>query len=118
MAFDAGLADRVRIILARLGPFSERKMFGGLCFLVNGNMCCGIMKNDLMLRLTPDAAAQALKQPHTRPMDFTGKPIPSMLYIAPAGLDSDHDLEAWVHTAVKLARARPPKPEKTQTPRR
>src|SRR5258708_36368521 len=89
MAYDLGLADRIRVVLGHLGDFSERKMFGGLCFLVSGRMCCGIVKSDLMLRLTPETAAAALREPHTRPMDFTGKPMKSMIYVEAAGIDSD-----------------------------
>src|SRR5579863_1711488 len=109
MAYDLGLADRIRVVLGRTGRFSERKMFGGLCFLVNGHMCCGIVKSDLMLRLTAEAVAVALHEPHTRPMDFTGRPMKSMIYIDAAGVDSDHSLERWVRSAELLARAMPDK---------
>jgi TfoX/Sxy family transcriptional regulator of competence genes len=107
MAYDLGLADRIRVVLERLGDFSERKMFGGLCFMVNGHMCCGIVKSDLMLRLTPEAATAALREPHTRPMDFTGKPMKSMIYVEAAGVDSDLLLERWVQSAERVARALP-----------
>lgn len=109
MAYDLGLADRIRVVLGHLGDFSERKMFGGLCFLVNGHMCCGIVKTDLMLRLTPDAATAALREPHTRPMDFTGKPMKSMIYVDAAGIDSDLSLERWVRTAERAVQALPGK---------
>jgi len=109
MAYDLGLADRIRVVLGRLGGFSERKMFGGLCFMVNGYMCCGIVKRDLMLRLTPETAASALLEPHTRPMDFTGKPMKSMIYVEAAGIDSDSSLERWVRSAENIARALPSK---------
>ncbi len=99
MAYDLGLADRTRVVLGTLGEFSERKMFGGLCFLVNGHMCCGIVKSDLMLRLTPEIAEAALREPHTRPMDFTGKPMKSMIYVEATGIDSDSSLERWVRSA-------------------
>jgi TfoX/Sxy family transcriptional regulator of competence genes len=118
MAYDLGLADRIRMVLGRLGEFSERKMFGGLCFLVNGRMCCGIVKSDLMLRLTPEIAAAALRQPHTRPMDFTGKPMKSMIYVDPAGIDSDSSLERWVRSAEQVSRALPAKIEKPSGPPR
>ena len=72
MAYDAHLADRIRSILNGTTEFSERKMFGGLTFLVNGQMCCGVLENDLVFRLTPEQADTALRQPHTRPIDFTG----------------------------------------------
>ncbi len=118
MAYDLGLADRIRVTLGQLGNFSERKMFGGLCFLVNGHMCCGIVKCDLMLRLTPEAAATALREPNTRPMDFTGKPMKSMIYVEAAGIDSDSSLERWVRCAERVARALPGKAEKPRVPSR
>ena len=109
MAYDVHLADRIRSIMNTAGEFSEKKMFGGLTFLVNGQMCCGVLKNDLVLRLTPEQADTALRQPHTRPMDFTGKPMKSMIYVSPLGTDSDQALEAWVHSAVSLTRTAPGK---------
>jgi TfoX/Sxy family transcriptional regulator of competence genes len=115
MAYDVGLADRIRVVLGRLGEFAERKMFGGLCFLVNGHMCCGIVKSDLMLRLTPEAATAALCEQHTRPMDFTGKSMKSMIYADAAGIDSDLSLETWVRTARQVARALPSKPGKSRS---
>ena len=104
MTYDVHLADRIRSILSGTTEFCERKMFGGLTFLVNGQMCCGVLKNDLVLRLTPEQADTALRQPHTRPMDFTGKPMKSMIYVTPLGTDADQALEAWVGSAVRLAR--------------
>jgi TfoX/Sxy family transcriptional regulator of competence genes len=107
MAYDVHLADRIRSILQSAGEFSEKKMFGGLAFMVNGHMCCGVVRTDLVLRLTPDEAAASLLQPHTRPMDFTGKPMKTMIYVSATGTDSDEDLAAWVSSAVKLARSVP-----------
>jgi TfoX/Sxy family transcriptional regulator of competence genes len=118
MAYDLGLADRIRVILGRVGDFSERKMFGGLCFMVNGHMCCGIVKSDLMLRLTPEIAAAALREPHTRPMDFTGKPMKSMIYVEAAGIDADSSLERWVRSAERIARSLPGKTGKPSVPQR
>jgi TfoX/Sxy family transcriptional regulator of competence genes len=109
VAYDAHLADRIRSILNGTTEFSERKMFGGLTFLVNGQMCCGVLKNDLVLRLTPEQADTALRQPYTRVMDFTGKPMRSMIYVSPLGTDSDQALEVWVRSAVRLARTAPGK---------
>ena len=109
MAYDLHLADRVRSILKRVSEFSEKKMFGGLAFMVNGHMCCGILKTDLVLRLTTEEAAACLRQPHTRPMDFTGKPMKSMIYVSAIGADSDEALAAWVESAVRLARSVPKK---------
>lgn len=107
MAYDAHLADRIRSILNGTAEFSEKKMFGGVTFMVNDQMCCGVLKNDLVLRLTEEQAAAALHQPHTRIMDFSGKPMKSMIYVSPPGTDSDEALAAWVHSAVTVARTAP-----------
>jgi hypothetical protein len=66
-------------------------------------MCCGVLKTDLVLHLTPEEAAASLRQPHTSPMDFTGKPMKSMIYVSAMGTDSDEALVAWVESALKLA---------------
>ena len=95
MAYDVHLADRIRSILQSAGEFSEKKMFGGLAFMVNGHMCCGVLKTELVLRLTPEEAAANLRQPHTRPM----------IYCSAIGTDSDQALATWVESAVKLARS-------------
>jgi len=72
MAYDEKLAERVREQLSPTAGISEKKMFGGLCFLLRGNMCCGILKDGLVLRLQPGRAEILLQRPHTHPMDFTG----------------------------------------------
>jgi hypothetical protein len=107
VAYDFHLADRIRPILKNTCKFSERKMFGGLAFMVNDRMCCGVLKTDLVLRLTPEQAAASLRQPHTRPMDFTGRPMKSMIYVDASGTDSDQALAAWVEIAVRTARTIP-----------
>src|SRR6516162_1732351 len=84
-------------------------MFGGLTFMINGRMCCGVLKTDLVLRLAPEEAAASLRQPHTRPMDFTGKPMKSMIYVSAIGTDSDQALGNWVGSAVKFAHSFPEK---------
>ena len=114
MAFDAGLADRVRSLLSGRSGLSEMKMFGGLAFMIHGHMCCGIVKTDLMLRLAEERVAAALERPHTRPMDFSGKPMKSMLFVTPQGTVSDEDLSEWVDAAVSFARTLPPKAAKAR----
>ena len=108
MAYDEALADRVRAVLAEEDGLSERKMFGGLAFMLHGNMACGIVKDELMLRLGPEGADSALDRPHVRQMDFTGRPMTGMVFVAPAGLEGDA-LGDWVVQAVGYARALPPK---------
>jgi len=107
MAYDLHLADRVRSILERGCDFSEKKMFGGVAFMVNGRMACGVLKTELVLHLTPEQAAASLRQPHTRPMDFTGKTMRSMIYVSAPGTDSDEALSTWVETAAAIARSLP-----------
>jgi TfoX/Sxy family transcriptional regulator of competence genes len=114
MAYDEKLADRVRELLPPGDVVSERKMFGGLAFMLGGHMFCGVVKDTLMARLGPDAAESALDEPHVRPMDFTGRPMKGMVFIEPAGLNGP-DLERWVSAAAEHARALPPKP--AQRPR-
>jgi TfoX/Sxy family transcriptional regulator of competence genes len=109
MPYDEQLADRVRKLLARRKGITEKKMFGGLCFLLNGNMCCGVIHDELVLRLGPEGAPQALQQPNTREMDFTGKPIKSMVYLTPAGHEKDAALRQWVTQAIDFTANLPPK---------
>lgn len=100
MAYDDDLADRVRAILEDVPHVTERKMFGGLTFLVSGNMACGIVGQDLMVRLGDAAADAALDEPHVRPMDFTGRPMRSMVYVGAAGVRTDPALDRWVRLAL------------------
>jgi len=109
LAYDESLAARIRSVLASRNDIEERKMFGGVAFLIHGNMCCGVVGDTLMLRLGNEGAAQALAEPHTRPMDFTGKPLKSMVYVAALGIAADADLNRWVGRAVSFAEALPPK---------
>ena len=96
MSYDEKLAIRVRRALGRRGDVVEKKMFGGLCFMVNGSMCCGLTKNDFMVRVGPAEYDDALTQRHARPMDFTGRPLKGMVYVAPEGLRSEAALARWV----------------------
>ena len=84
-------------------------MFGGIAFMVAGNMCCGLTGEDLMLRLGEDGADAALEQPHTRPMDFTGRPMKGYVYVGPRGTAADDDLRSWVDRALGFATTLPPK---------
>ncbi len=109
MAFDEGLAERLRGLLADEADTRERKMFGGLCFLCGGNMACGIVGDELMVRVGPHAWAGALSRPHAREMDFTGRSMKGMIYVGVAGFAEDGDLAAWVDRGVTYARSLPPK---------
>ncbi len=109
MAYDEQLAGRVRKLLSRRKGFAERKMFGGICFLLHGNMCCGVTTDALMLRLGREGAEAALGEPFTREMDFTGRPMKSMIYVEAVGYELDDDLADWVRRAAKFASTLPAK---------
>ncbi len=109
MTYNPEQADRVRNALARQKGLSERKMFGGIAFMINGHMCCGVINDDLVLRLGNERTAEALTEPHTREMDFTGKPLKTMVCVAPKGFRDDHDLARWVKRAVGFVRTLPDK---------
>ncbi len=109
MAFDETLAGRIRSVLEHQQGMTEKKMFGGLAFMLNGNMCCGVTKDQLMLRLGEKEAAEALAQPHARPMDFTGRPMKGMVFVDPAGTASEEDLRGWVQRAVAFVSTLPAK---------
>ncbi len=109
MAFDEILARRIRDVLADQPGIVEKKMFGGLTFMLNGNMCCGIVKNDLMVRVGPDQHGAALAAPHASPMQFTGRPMRGMVMVAPAGFESDRDLGQWIGRALQFVEGLPAK---------
>ena len=109
MAYSEDLAQRVRVTLQDELGVTERKMFGGLCFMVRGNMCCGIVGDELMLRVGPDQYAAALTKPNARKMDFTGRPMKGMLYIDAAGIATDEALTDWVQWGINFAGSLPPK---------
>ena len=109
MAYDERLAERVREVLKRRRGISEKKMFGGLAFMVNGHMACGVIGDDLMVRVGPDAYDAALKKTGARPMDFTGRPMKGMVYVSPRGHGSAPSLKAWVEQGLSYARSLPPK---------
>jgi len=109
MAYDEGAAQRIREILEDIQGITERKMFGGIAFMLYGNMCCGVLKEDLVLRLGEEGSNQALKEKHVRNMDFTGRPMKSMVYVSPEGYDDDDDLKKWVTRSVEFAQSLPKK---------
>jgi len=109
MVYDQRLAERVRRALGGQEGLSEKKMFGGLGFLVQGNMCVGIWRESLVARLGPDAAALALKQPHVRPFDVTGKPLRGWVLVAPEGLVDFADLQGWLDQALHFVSTLPAK---------
>jgi len=109
MAYDEGLAQRIREVLQEQQNVVEKKMFGGIAFMVNGNMCCGVVKDTLMARVGPDAYESALAQPHAREMDFTGKSMKGMIYVDPEGLKTEEELKTWVERALEFVLTLPVK---------
>ena len=106
MPYDEQLAERVRHALRGRTGISEKKMFGGVAFLVGGKMLCGIVKNDLMVRVGPERYGEALGRPHVRPMDFTGRPMKGFVFIGPAACDTREAVAAWVRSGVVSAKPR------------
>jgi hypothetical protein len=108
MAFDETLAQRIRDALTRKKGVVEKRMFGGVCFLLNGNMLVGVWKEYLIARLGPDQGDEALLEPHVRKMDITGKPMKGWIMVEPDGEDDDQ-LTGWIERATKFVRKLPKK---------
>lgn len=109
MAFDSELASRVREVLAVRNDVTEKKMFGGLCFMVAGHMCCGIASRNFMLRVGPDQYETALNQRYAKPMDFTGRPLKGFVYVMPDGIKTKRDLTRWIGMGLDFVENLPAK---------
>ena len=109
MSIHGDLTERVRLLLRRQMKFSEKKMFGGLAFLLNGNMCCGVHKGELIVRFAPGNTDRYLALPHTRIFDLSGRPMRGWILVAPAGLVDDEALTKWLQLAIGYASSLPPK---------
>lgn len=109
MGYDENLAHRMRGLLAEQVNLTERKMFGGLAFMVRGNMCCGIIGDELMVRVGPEQYAAALARQHACEMDFTGRPMTGMVMVAADGLASDESLQEWIRWGILFVSSLPSK---------
>jgi TfoX/Sxy family transcriptional regulator of competence genes len=109
MGCNPQLVERVTRGLAKRGGITERRMFGGICFLLNGNMVCGAVGDDLVVRVPATDYDAALAMPHARPMDFTGRPLKGFVYVGVAGWQSDAELANWLGRAIAYAASLPPK---------
>lgn len=109
MAYDEALAERVRERIAAHSGVTERMMFGGLAFMISGNMACGVIGEDLIVRLGDEDGAEALEEPGVREFDFTGKPMKSMVYVRPEATTEDDDLTGWVDAGASYAESLPAK---------
>jgi TfoX/Sxy family transcriptional regulator of competence genes len=108
MAYNLKLAERIRSQLDGI-PFAEKKMFGGVGFLLNGNMACGVNKDDLIVRVDPERHNTLLKKPHAKPFDLTGKPMKGWLVVEAEGCKTHKQLSAWVREGIEFASTLPPK---------
>jgi len=104
MSYDEKLAQGISEILKGKRGISQKEMFGGLCFLLNGNMLCGIAKGKLVARVGPESYDKFLKEKYASPMDFTGRPLKGMVYVGPSGLKSRASLAKWVKRSVDFVK--------------
>ena len=109
MAYDETLAARIRQHLARRKNVEEKKMFGGVGFLLNGNMLVGVWKDSLIVRLGPDDGDEALKETHVREFDITGRPMKGWVLVEPEGVEGDDQLKGWIQRAMKFVGRLPKK---------
>lgn len=109
MAYDEGTAERIRELLDAETPYAEKKMFGGLAFMVRGHMCLGVLGESLMARVGPDQYRDILARAHVREMDFTGRPMNGYVFIDPDGFAEDAELAFMVTACLRFNRSLPPK---------
>jgi len=109
MAYDERLASRIRALLGPFPGLVEKKMFGGVGFLVSGNMACGVHKNDLIVRVGPVNYHEALERPHVHPLDMTGKAMSGWVMVEPPGCETEGQLNAWIGQGIDFASSLPAK---------
>jgi TfoX/Sxy family transcriptional regulator of competence genes len=115
MAYNEKLANRIRVHLADIPKVEEKFMFGGVCYMLNGKMCVGVVKDELMCRIGPDAYEEALEKPGCREMIFTGKPMNGYVYVSDEGMKSKKDFDYWINLCIvfnKQAKAAPKRKKK------
>jgi TfoX/Sxy family transcriptional regulator of competence genes len=100
MPYNEQIADRVRRAVSTRTKITEKRMFGGLVFLLDGKMFCGIAKDELMVRVGPERDEASLAEKHVRPMDFTGRPMKGYIFVEPAGCRTDQSVKKWVDIAA------------------
>jgi len=115
MGYDEGLAERIRGVLDEQPGVSEKRMFGGVAFLIRGHMSVGIVQDKLMVRVGPESYDRVLRDRDARRMDFTGRPMKGFVYVVPSGYESDTDLERWVNLGVGYVARLPAKPARGKT---
>ncbi len=112
MPYSEKIAERLRAVYEDVPKVVEKKMFGGIAFMVKGHMSCGVVKETLMVRVGPDNYEKALKRAHTREMDFTGKPLTGFIYVDPLGFKTKKQLQSWVKLSLSFVSQLPPKKKK------
>lgn len=113
MACDEGLVERIRQAVMGRHGYGEKRMFGGVCFTLNGNMACGVAGSELMARIGPAAYLRALAEPHVREMDFTGRPMKGYVFIGVDGIAEDPDLARWIDLAEAFVSTLPDKSKRS-----
>ena len=112
MPYSTTLAERLRNMLGRRKGVTEKAMFGGLSFLIDGKMFCGVLKDDLVVRVNPEDGPGLLKKPHVRPMNFTGKPMAGFLYVSAKGYDTEQELKEWAEFSLAFVSTLPQRKKK------
>lgn len=115
--YNEQIANRIRNIFDQMAvEYEEKKMFGGLSFMVNDKMCCGILKGELVIRIPRDRFDEILKKPHVREMDFTGRTMKSLLYIEEKGFNTDKAMKQWLEIGLEFVNSPDTKPRKKSEP--
>ena len=112
MAYSETLAARIRAFLGDRRGLTEKKMFGGMAFFLNGNMCCGVLRDEIVLKVGKDRDEELLKRKGCRPFDFTGKPMRGMVMVAESAVPDEDAIADWIEPALQAAAAKPPKKPK------
>jgi TfoX/Sxy family transcriptional regulator of competence genes len=107
MVYDEALAQRVRTQLLGVPEVDEKKMFGGVTFMVSGQMCCGVLKDDLIVKVGAAGWDELIADPDVRPFDFSGRPMVGMVYVAPPGVATDEALRQWIRRGVEFVHSNP-----------
>ena len=112
MAYDLALGERIARLLKYRKRIVQKQMFGGVCFMLNGHMCCGVAGKKLMVRVGPARYEAALCRPHARPMDITGRPLRGFIFVLPPGTSTQPSLKAWLELGFTYANSLPAKPSR------
>jgi len=109
MTFNERIADQIRTAMRGTPGLTERHMFGGISFMLHGHMCCGVIEDNLVVRVGPTGYDAALNEPHARPMDFTGRPLTGFVYVDRPGFETRETLLEWIDRGVEFVKTLPPR---------